>query len=195
MHPTQILSLEHQSLRRFLDSFERMIETIARTRSVAPEDMDRALLFLEEYGDRFHHSREDVLFERLRRVGEGRGERPVAALCREHARGRELLRCMRDHVQGAAEGSSASARALVHIGLAFIEHERQHARTEDQILFPLIDELLSDEQQAAVAAEFEHLEQNLAPRTARDLLDLADDLGQRYGPGASTPDSTDVESR
>jgi len=187
MRPTQILTGEHQVLGRFLTTFERMLEVTARSREIPLESIKDGLTFLTEYGDRFHHRRENELFDRLRRIGMGHGERPCAAMERDHDCGRELVRTMQGITDRATPGDLSAARNLVHLGLEYVEHQRQHIEKEDRILFPLITELLPASEDERILAAFDHIETTLAPRSPSELNDLALDLQGIYGPLESLP--------
>ncbi|MDA1266455.1 MAG: hemerythrin domain-containing protein [Planctomycetota bacterium] len=187
MRPTHILTREHEVLGRFLDTFERMLEVTARSREIPLESLRDGLTFLTEYGDRFHHRRENELFDRLRRIGMGHGERPCAAMERDHDWGRELIRTMQDIADRATPGDLSAARNLVHLGLDYVQHQRQHIEKEDRILFPLITELLPASEDGRILAAFEHIEATLAPRSTTELIDLALDLQGVFGPLESLP--------
>ncbi len=85
---------------------------------------------------------------------------PVAVMLHEHELGRAHVAAVADNIAAAAAGV-ASARTVVAERLAaYASLLRQHISKEDNILYPMADRVFSEEDQAALAADFERVERD-----------------------------------
>jgi hemerythrin-like domain-containing protein len=82
---------------------------------------------------------------------------PIAVMLSEHEAGRAFIRGM---AEGAAKvgRDPAAARQLVENGRGYIGLLRAHIHKENNILFPMADNILSPEDQAELEKAFERFE-------------------------------------
>ncbi len=114
--------------------------------------------FTKNFTDGCHHAKEEkALFPLLEDSAPEAGG-PVSVMLSEHEAGRQAIRA----IEGALPDveTSAAARDTVATGLATYAHLlRLHIRKENEILFPMAERLLGDDDKRALSAEFERLEQ------------------------------------
>lgn len=131
-----------------------LLENIGK-RLEARTPVDRSALawltdFFRTFVDQCHHGKEEQhLFPALERRGIPRVRGPLGVMLLEHERGRDLIRAM------SQEDDRAVAAAIREYGALL----RSHIEKENGVLFPLAEQVLSDEEQGGLARDFATLEQ------------------------------------
>lgn len=161
MKPTDILKHEHELIIKVLDAAEREARVIAGGAAADAGRLNAFVDFIRGFADHCHHAKEeDVLFVRMGERGFPREVGPVAVMLHEHELGRAHVAAVADHIGAAAAGDPA-ARAVVAERLAgYAALLRQHIFKENNVLFPMADQAFTEEDQSAVAADFERVERD-----------------------------------
>jgi hemerythrin-like domain-containing protein len=171
---TAELRHEHEIILRALAIAERLGRGLQRG-----EPIDRAALawvvdFFRTFADRCHHGKEEEhLFPALERHGVPRDGGPIGTMLEEHEQGRALLREM---------GSGDDRRVAGAIG-RYAALLRAHIDKENEVLFPLAEQVLTGAEQDALVAAFEGVEQAVVGPGVHERL-LAE-LGRFETPGAA----------
>jgi len=149
--PLSLWHADHANFARLLDLLEK--ETVAFQETGKPnyELMIDIVYYLRNFGDRLHHPREDVAFDRLV-DHEPRLQSVVNRLVQEHAviaaAGDELLdrlnRILEDVVTPRAAVEAAAATYLVYY--------RHHLAKEEREIIPCAAQLLTKQDWMAVAS-------------------------------------------
>ena len=181
MKPTEVLKHEHRVIEQVLDCLERIA---ARCRSDGRLERGSArevLDFFRSYADTCHHGKEEQhLFPMLEARGFSGSSGPVAVMRYEHEQGRELIQGMDRAIDGAGAGDSAACAEFVHNARAYAALLRAHIQKEDNCLFPMADQALSDADQVALADCFEQVERDeLEPGIHDKYVRLANELTRR----------------
>jgi hemerythrin-like domain-containing protein len=149
---TTQLRHEHEVFMRALALLERFAP-----RPGAGAPVDRAALgwlvdFFRTFVDRCHHAKEELhLFPALERHGVPRNGGPIGVMLLEHEEGRALLRAMTLEDAGAVAGAIRGYAGLL----------RAHIDKENDVLFPLAEQILDEEEQRALAGAFDGVEQTV----------------------------------
>lgn len=147
--PAAAWRTEHEYFQRLLGLLQSQLDVFHRGERPNYELMLDILTYLREYGDAFHHPREDVAFERLA-ARRPELEIALARLKQEHrviARaGERLLELLNEALDGAlvarAEVEVAAATYLVYYG--------NHIAKEDETVLVLAEKTLAPEDWEAV---------------------------------------------
>ena len=78
----------------------------------------------------------------------------------EHEQGRALTRAMRDAARRLAGGDSAASAQVVASARGYVLLLREHIEKEDEMLFPMADELIATARQDELLAAFERVERD-----------------------------------
>jgi hemerythrin-like domain-containing protein len=155
--PTDELKEEHVLVLMVVEAMEREVTSIQETGRVHTDRVAQMIDFTRNFTDGFHHYKEErVLFpvlEERSRAGAGQ----VSVLLSEHDAGRECVRAVVDNLPRANEDEVARKAVEENLGLyAFLL--RLHINKEDTVLFPLADEVLSDQESEIMAGDFARAE-------------------------------------
>lgn len=183
VRPTEVLFAEHRVIERVL----HVLETLARaSREGAEVDLGDArdtLDFIASYADRIHHGKEEAeLFPAMESRGIPRDVGPTAVMRAEHDEGRAHVRALREAVAAEPFDRATFARR----GSAFVALLRDHIAKEDQVLFPMAEQMLDGAAREELMAVFRHVDDEEIGEAERNrCLAIAERLTARYGaPGA-----------
>ncbi len=159
MSATADLVSEHRAIERMLAVLEAGAQRLEAGRQVRPDLFREAVDFARNFADRCHHGKEEEnLFPRLQERGLPREGGPVAVMLFEHDEGRQHIAAIDDAVTAYERGDPAAARTIAENALAYVELLRQHIWKEENVLFPMADEVLSEQDQVDLVDRFERIE-------------------------------------
>ena len=159
MKPTEELKKEHEGILVMLDVLDRISERVVSGIHVPMEHFDQVMEFLQVFVDRCHHGKEeDILFPAVIEAGNPIAREQIGVLLSEHERSRRFASEMKSLLEMHRSGSSGSLVVFTNPALQYTNLLRSHVWKEDNVLFPLAGEELSQEKQEAVAQEFEKSE-------------------------------------
>jgi len=183
MRPTEILMSEHRVIEQMLAVLERIAAQACETGALPAQDCDDAVAFLRTFADACHHGKEEArLFPAMERAGLPPFAGPTAVMRQEHEMGRDLVRRMAEAAEAARGGDREAPARFATAARGFVHLLREHIAKEDQVLFPMADQILSPEAQAELATAFESFEhEDMGPGTHERLLEVADRLARTYG--------------
>ncbi|HLC64688.1 MAG TPA: hemerythrin domain-containing protein [Candidatus Nanoarchaeia archaeon] len=145
--PTEVLSEEHKEILKVIDA---LIRECASLRAGKPLDnvfFGRTIDFIRNFADKFHHAKEeDILFVELSKVEMHCS--PMQQMVYEHDLGRGFVKGMEE---GLRENNKPK---VIENSMQYAQLLQQHIFKEDNILYPMADEALSDEMQISILQQF-----------------------------------------
>jgi hemerythrin-like domain-containing protein len=155
---TDDLRREHQVVGLVVTAMEREAQHIRETGEIDADAVQNMVEFTRGFTDGCHHAKEErLLFVRLRErssVAQG----PIEVMLREHEGGRARVAAIQEALAAARAGDAAARRRVADNLAGYASLLYAHIAKENNVLFPLADRELSDEDQRWLAAEFERLE-------------------------------------
>jgi len=128
------------------------------------DDAATLLHFLRAFADEHHHIKEEgVLFPEMMRTNQAQGG-PFRHLLFEHSQERSLVEGLGDALRTRKSGE------FVLFANRLTSRIRNHLEKEDGILFPILEVLMSHNQDEKVCEDFEKV--HLDPRLMDDLRGL-----------------------
>jgi hemerythrin-like domain-containing protein len=159
MEATEILMSEHRVIERVIASLEAASARLERGEAVRPGFFVDASDFVKGFADGCHHRKEEgVLFVAMEANGMPADSGPIAVMLMEHEQGRQYNRGMRSAAERLAAGDASARDDVVQNAQGYATLLRQHIQKEDNILFPMADQVIPMQAQAQVAEGFEHVE-------------------------------------
>jgi hemerythrin-like domain-containing protein len=178
MRATDVLRKEHDAILKMLDAAEELAARLERKHPVAPEQLDRLLEFFRLFADQCHHGKEEeLLFPLLEKKGMPRQGGPIGVMLYEHDHGRALIAEMRESAQALAAGHAEAGARWAHAARRYVALLREHIYKENEILFRMAEQMLSEAEQADLVRQFEHVEvEKMGAGTHERLHCLMDEL-------------------
>lgn len=183
MRPTEILMKEHRVIEQVLDCLEFMAQKCKDHGELDVDSARQALDFFQNFADRCHHSKEeDCLFPLMESKGFSREQGPTGVMLQEHDTGRLHVREMTKAVDTIASGNDGPQSDFVLLAVSYVQLLREHILKEDNCLFQMADQALSEQNQQQLLDAFAKVEHDdLGPGTHEKYLQVAKQLAERYG--------------
>lgn len=147
---------EHKNIARLLDAMENQIERLATAANPDYDLLQSIANYFCDYPDRCHHPKEDVVFRRLQ-TSHPKEAATVGDLTKEHRDAYARARRFRDNIQAIFRDEILSRDSVLNAGRSFIDAEREHMKTEEELFFPLAASVLDEE-------DWRSIESNLRQR-------------------------------
>jgi hemerythrin-like domain-containing protein len=159
MLATQILRQEHDAILKMLDALDQTSRQLLSGTPVQASTLQGLLEFFQLFADRCHHGKEeDLLFPLLERKGMPRGGGPIGVMLFEHDHGRELIREMAAAASDYDTNPGPAAKRWVAAAENYSALLREHIMKENNVLFRMAEQMLTPDEQASLAADFEKAE-------------------------------------
>ncbi|MBP1748847.1 MAG: putative cytosolic protein [Deltaproteobacteria bacterium] len=159
MKATQQLKDEHEGVRTMLRIIEKICDKLETAGSIDKEHFDGVLEFLRVFVDKCHHGKEEeLLFPALVAAGVPE-DGPIAVMLREHETGRGYVRAMSHSYSAYVKGDRSSSKDIMQNAHGCIGLLRDHIEKENNVLFVMADDRLSEKKQDELFEGFEKIEQ------------------------------------
>ena len=156
MEALEMLKQEHDIIERVLDLLEQAADRV-ESGQLAPEGFEPwTVEFFRHFADHCHHAKEeDILFPLLEERGIPREGGPIGCMLSEHEIGRECVRRM----DQAASASPKDDAAYTAAAKEYTVLLREHIFKENNVLFPMAQQCLSQKDAAGVLERFRAVEE------------------------------------
>lgn len=160
MKPIQDLIMEHEAVKLTLKILDKICSNIEQTGKISsPEHLDQLIEFFIVFVDKCHHGKEEeLLFPALEAIGVQRDGGPIGVMLSEHQQGREYVQKMNGAFSKYKKGDRGAAIELAKNARTYIALLSQHIDKENNVLFPIGDNRLSEKKKAELWEGFETLE-------------------------------------
>jgi hemerythrin-like domain-containing protein len=180
MKATDILMAEHRIIERVITSVEIGAANLEAGKAVRPGFFEDAAEFIKGFADGCHHVKEEgVLFKKMGDHGVPELGGPIGMMLYEHEQGRKFTRGMREAAQKLAAGDQNARLAVIQNARGYAVLLRQHIRKEDNILFPMANQVIPSGEYDTVSDGFERVEHEETGEGVHEkYLGIADRLEQ-----------------
>jgi hemerythrin-like domain-containing protein len=163
MKSVERLKAEHDLIERGLTLLEKAVARIDAGQTLPEGFPEWAPRFFQQFADQCHHAKEeDVFFPVLKQRGIPEQGGPIGVMLHEHVLGRDCVGRMRE----ASQAQPLDARTFADAARQYIPLLRQHIFKENNVLFRMADQVMSEADDADVTGRFSQVEQE------RGLADL-----------------------
>lgn len=160
MKPTDDLMNEHRVIERMLAVVSKATDRLERGEEVDKAVFEDAVDFFKNFADRCHHGKEEkLLFEKMMERGVSGEVGPIAVMLREHEDGRAHVRRIAD--LSSKKLDKKNSQELIHHARGYVELLSQHIQKEDNILYPMANQILTSEDQKELEKGFEEVEEKV----------------------------------
>jgi hemerythrin-like domain-containing protein len=160
MLPTDDLMNEHRVIERMLRILTTASDRLEMGQDIDPQLYVDAVDFLKNFADKCHHSKEEkLLFEKMMERGVSGEVGPIAVLMREHQDGRAHIKNL-DKLS-YEKMSETTKLGLIKASRAYVDLLSKHIQKEDNVLYPLANQILDKEDQIELERGFEAVEKDV----------------------------------
>lgn len=179
MKATDILNREHGLILQALEELAGARDQIESGQSPPKEFFEKALQFLGEFADKFHHFKEEYLmFGLLALKKEGAFDGPIGALRYQHERCRKCLNEMTKSLDGYGDGDNIALTTLLENLAAYISLLRRHIHEENNTFFKMAAKELSKEEKEILSNQFKKEDEKMGGQKIYDKCrNLIDEMG------------------
>lgn len=172
MTPGGALMIEHRLIERMIRLMHEQIARIEADRQCDSEFITSAVDFILSYADRCHHGKEeDILFREL-------DARPLPAPLRqilqelidEHVQARQVTRRLAEANERCRQGEHEAVTQIQQHLQELTEMYPRHIEKEDTRFFVPVQELLSQEELAAMLERFWEFDRQLFHQHYREVV-------------------------
>jgi hemerythrin-like domain-containing protein len=178
-----VLKQEHQVILRVLGVLENLADR-SEHGTFESDSLNQCVEFFQLFADACHHAKEETqLFPVLEARGVPREGGPIGVMLYEHGVARSLIERMRDILQRRAEREDSSLEAdFRNTARSYIDLMRQHIHKEDNVLFHIGDQVMTEADQEMLDERFCDVAcQEFGGKRTEELEALATDLQARWG--------------
>ncbi len=172
---TEALKQDHRVIEKVLGALEWLQE---HSGVHSLETWKNAVDFIRNFADRCHHLKEEKLFfPALEERGIPNEGGPIGMMLMEHEEGRGYVRAMAGALDGWEKGQEASQAVVIENARAYVRLLREHIQKEDEILFHMADEVLTQGDQELLLRQFEEREaKEIGTGVYEKYLKIAEEL-------------------
>jgi hemerythrin-like domain-containing protein len=181
MRATDELKEEHRVIERVLSVIDAAVAR--QGRGLSPEFFVRVVYFIRNFADICHHGKEeDNLFPAMERRGIPGHDGPVGVMRVEHDRGRAYVREVDEAAKRLTAGDATAMATALRNAAGYAALLRQHIDKEDNILYMMANQVLTESDQRALVAKFEEIElERMGPARRAEFLKLVAQLEAEVG--------------
>ncbi len=176
MTATAVLKEEHRVIERMLAVLEAAAQRLEDGEGVRAGLFREAVDFVRNFADKNHHGKEeDNLFPLLEERGVPKEGGPLGMMLHEHDLGRGFIQAIDGAIDGYESGDEAAAQVIAKNIRGFTQLLTEHIWKEENVLFQMADQVLSEEDQRDLAERFERVSAEVSgPDVLKRYIDLVE---------------------
>ena len=162
------LVAEHEMIERAMAVLKNNLEKIDETVK-KPLQMQRAIDFLLEFGDKVHNTKEEnFLFPLMGQKGMPVEGGPIGVMLMEHDAERNLLQRMMTELPNLPEATTSARHKFAAEGFEYLTIRAEHIWKENDVLYAMGRKVFSDEDNTSLLSAFKTLDQQTYGDSARE---------------------------
>jgi len=150
----QILKKEHENILKLADAMEKECEVIASGKKINKKFFEEAVWFIKNYADKFHHSKEEeILFKEMLNDSAQKNLHcnPIEQMLYEHNLGRNFVKDLENGLK------TKNKEKIIENAKAYAQLIRDHIFKEDNILYPMAENILNNKTKKLILEKFEKI--------------------------------------
>jgi hemerythrin-like domain-containing protein len=147
-------------------------------------DIEEAVEIIKNFADGLHHAKEEtLLFPLMAERGFSTQQGPVAMMLYEHTQGRNFVKEMSENINLFKNGDLSALALIYQNMLGYGELLQNHIAKENNVLFRMADNALSENDQQDLFLHFQKIEsRSLSNNRKNDFIARIEKLNQVYNP-------------
>jgi len=158
VYATEILNRDFDVIKRVLQILEKVSNCLDNGEPISRETFGEIIGIINEFSERRHQEKEEMVLFPLLKVERG-GEKKdfLGRLLMENVSARDQMRDLADAINNVYQGKKAK-KQITKIAYGYIKWTKKHMQTEEKILFPWVNKILTDDKQGILIEKFEAME-------------------------------------
>lgn len=153
MKSTKLLIADHEIILQALHVLNELVTENERGKEINNDDIRSLLAFFRDFSDGCHHVKEEaIFFPALMQACRAFRDGPLSVIGYEHKHGRTLTSAMSEALD---RNKKEDLMLYAH---RYINLMTEHMEKENEVLFDIADQTLSDEEDDKVADDFARFE-------------------------------------
>ncbi len=149
---------EHRLIEQVLDCLEDAAGRLEDGEEIGADFFIDAADFVVGFADGSHHRKEeDILFVAMTAKDMPEDSGPVAVMLHEHEEGRRFTAGFRSAAEQMKTGDTGAATDVIRNAFDYVNLLREHIFKEDNVLFPMAEQVLAADERQHVSREFERI--------------------------------------
>ncbi len=176
--PSTTLKKEHQVILRTLVVLERLVNRADAGNGFEHQAFAKSVEFLKLFADACHHAKEeDLLFPALEARGIPREGGPIGVMLYEHTVSRGFVIEMDHALVAHSAGDTGAPDRFIAAARSYISLLRDHINKEDNILYMIGDNVMTEDDQASLCSKFCEVGcKTFGGKKSEELERIADEL-------------------
>ncbi|MBI4447937.1 hemerythrin domain-containing protein [Candidatus Woesearchaeota archaeon] len=172
---TEILSEEHKNILKVTEALFKECHAMEEGKKLDEDFFKKAIEFIRNYADKFHHAKEeDILFYELRKDSVEMHCNPTDQMLHEHDLGRNYIKELEEGLK------KKNTQKIIENAKGYAGLLQEHIFKEDNILYPMADDVLDGKVQKLMLERFVEAEKkNFAKGTKEKYLSIAKEFEKR----------------
>ena len=159
MKPTEQLKIEHSAIKMALKFLVVIAKKLEAGENVNARHLEQMVEFIKVFSDQCHHGKEeDLLFPVMESAGIPNEGGPIGMMLIEHNEGRGYVKALSAAVSRYKAGDKNAAAEIAENARRYAALLDQHIDKEDNILYLMADDCLTQEKQNELLAQFAKVE-------------------------------------
>lgn len=153
-NPGEILSSEHREIEKIISALEKAVAKMRKGENANSKFFSEAIFLIRNFADKCHHAKEEkIFFPALESKGMPKDFGPIGCMLKEHEEGRFFVKSMEDALE------KKDKLNIIVNAQYYVQLLKDHISKEDNILFPMSKNFLSNEDEKKLLREFEKVEE------------------------------------
>ena len=180
MNAIDILVKEHDSILKMIDVTRSILAGNKTDMNI--EHVEKVIDFIKNFADKYHHLKEeDVLFIEMEKHGMSREFGPIAVMLADHDEGRGYIQLAVEGIEKLKNGEDAAYDQIKHNLLNYCELLSGHIAKENNILYPMAEQMLPATVGLQMSTSFEETNASTINNEYFDkYLKLVDEMSAIY---------------
>ncbi|MFV0344801.1 MAG: hemerythrin domain-containing protein [Bacteroidales bacterium] len=156
MNITEDLMNEHQVILGVIAKTLNECDNIEGGKELNKDFFSKVVDFIRNYADKFHHAKEeDILFTKMLENMANMHCNPIPVMLHEHEEGRNYLKGMVDGLE------NSDTKKIIYCARGYCTLLQQHIYKEDNVLYPMAEEAISETQKEQLNEQYKQVEEKL----------------------------------
>ena len=162
-----MLSEEHKKILKVIDALLNECDSLKNGKEINKAFFIGAIDFIKNFADKFHHAKEeDILFKEFNKCANRGGVHcnPIEQMINEHNEGRNYVKKMEESL------NKNGKERVVENARGYAQLLRDHIFKEDNILYPMVDQISGNREKDIILNKFEEINKNLEQEIKKHLF-------------------------